>query len=103
MAMEIFRCLSKTMGVVLMFIVNEKGLITNIINRAEIFNGFVELISSPGKGYSMHVNFSLEWRFSGEHYKGKERSRKNFMVPGHSHAHPMDGSALSSLSPAICP
>jgi len=37
-----------------------KGLgITNIINRAETFNGGVELISSPGKGCTMHVNFRL--------------------------------------------
>ena len=37
-----------------------KGLgITNIINRAETFNGNVELVSSPGKGCSTHINFKL--------------------------------------------
>ena len=37
-----------------------KGLgITNIINRAETFNGDVELVSSPGRGCSMRINFRL--------------------------------------------
>ena len=37
-----------------------KGLgITNIINRAETFNGNVELVSSPGRGCSIHINFKL--------------------------------------------
>ncbi|HEY2721418.1 MAG TPA: ATP-binding protein, partial [Chitinophagaceae bacterium] len=38
-----------------------KGLgITNIINRAETFNGGVQIISSPGRGCSMYINFRLK-------------------------------------------
>lgn len=37
-----------------------KGLgITNIINRAETFNGSVQIITSPGKGCSIYINFRL--------------------------------------------
>ncbi len=37
-----------------------KGLgITNIINRAETFNGGVQIISSPGRGCSIYINFQL--------------------------------------------
>ncbi|HMG69322.1 MAG TPA: PAS domain-containing protein [Chitinophagaceae bacterium] len=40
--------------------VKRKGLgITNIINRAETFNGGVEIISSPGQGCSMFIDFKL--------------------------------------------
>ncbi len=38
----------------------KKGLgITNIYNRAENFGGFAEIISSPGKGCTWHVNIPL--------------------------------------------
>ncbi|MFI5186438.1 MAG: PAS domain-containing protein, partial [Chitinophagales bacterium] len=38
-----------------------KGLgVTNIINRAETFNGGVQIISSPGKGCCMYINFKLD-------------------------------------------
>jgi PAS domain S-box-containing protein len=38
-----------------------KGLgLTNIINRAETFNGGIQIISSPGKGCSVYINFKLK-------------------------------------------
>ena len=37
-----------------------KGLgITNIINRAETFNGSIQIITSPGNGCAMYINFKL--------------------------------------------
>jgi len=37
-----------------------KGIgITNIISRAELFNGHVKIESSPGKGYRMQVSFTI--------------------------------------------
>jgi PAS domain S-box-containing protein len=37
-----------------------KGIgITNIISRAELFNGYVKIESSPGKGYRMQVSFTI--------------------------------------------
>jgi PAS domain S-box-containing protein len=37
-----------------------KGIgITNIISRAELFNGYVKIESSPGKGYRMQISFTI--------------------------------------------
>jgi signal transduction histidine kinase len=33
--------------------------LTNIINRAEIFNGLVEIDTAPGKGCKLLVNFKI--------------------------------------------
>jgi signal transduction histidine kinase len=60
-----------------------KGLgITNIINRAETFNGGVELVSSPGRGCSIHVIFKLNSASVVSISKTKERSQKKFYGTG---------------------
>jgi PAS domain S-box-containing protein len=56
--------------------------ITNIINRAEIFNGGVELVSSPGKGCAMHVNFKLNSAAVVSISKTKERAQKKLYGTG---------------------
>jgi PAS domain S-box-containing protein len=60
-----------------------KGLgITNIINRAETFNGDVELVSSPGRGCSMRINFRLSKATVVSISKTKERSQKKLYGTG---------------------
>jgi len=60
-----------------------KGLgITNIINRAETFNGRVELISSPGKGCSMHIDFKLNSPSVVSISKTKEKAQKKIYGTG---------------------
>jgi len=60
-----------------------KGLgITNIINRAETFNGGVELTSSPGKGCTMHVNFNLNNASVVSISKTKEQPQKKLYGTG---------------------
>ena len=60
-----------------------KGLgITNIINRAETFNGGVQLVSSPGRGCSMRINFRLNSATVVNISKSKERSQKKFYGTG---------------------
>jgi two-component system sensor histidine kinase UhpB len=37
-----------------------KGIgITNIINRAELYNGSVQIVSSPGNGCTLHIKFEV--------------------------------------------
>jgi PAS domain S-box-containing protein len=60
-----------------------KGLgITNIINRAETFNGSVELVSSPGRGCSMLINFKLTSASIVSIAKTKERAHKKLYGTG---------------------
>ena len=60
-----------------------KGLgITNIINRAETFNGTVELVSSPGKGCSIHITFKLNSASIVSISKTKERGQKKLYGTG---------------------
>lgn len=60
-----------------------KGLgITNIINRAETFNGGVELVSSPGRGCSMRINFRLKNATVVSIAKTKERTQKKVYGTG---------------------
>jgi len=60
-----------------------RGLgITNIINRAETFNGNVELVSSPGKGCSIHINFRLNSASIVSISKTKERGQKKLYGTG---------------------
>ena len=56
--------------------------ITNIINRAEIFNGGVELVSSPGRGCTIHVNFKLKSASVVSISKTKERVQKGLYGTG---------------------
>jgi Signal transduction histidine kinase len=56
--------------------------ITNIINRAETFNGGVELVSSPGRGCTMHVNFKLNSASVVSISKTKERAQKGLYGTG---------------------
>jgi len=63
--------------------VKRKGLgITNIINRAETFNGSVEIVSSPGRGCSMHINFNLGSASIVSLSKTKERTQKKLYGTG---------------------
>ncbi|HEV8505223.1 MAG TPA: PAS domain-containing protein [Chitinophagaceae bacterium] len=60
-----------------------KGLgITNIINRAETFNGNVELRSSPGNGCSLHISFKLKSASIVSISKTKEKTQKKLYGTG---------------------
>jgi len=56
--------------------------ITNIINRAETFNGGVEIVSSSGRGCTVHVNFNLSSASVVSISKTKERAQKKLYGTG---------------------
>ena len=60
-----------------------KGLgMTNIINRAETFNGEVRITSSPGKGCAIYINFRLNKASVVNILNAKEETQQEFYGTG---------------------
>ena len=55
--------------------------VTNIINRAETFNGDIQIISSPGNGCAIYINFKLN-KASIVRMSGQEAAQQKFYGTG---------------------